>query len=317
MQNPNEKLESHAVNKDISFRADWHSVEHYAKKYLYTDDFKSILEDDIWETEFSGWEKFWASDSNIAKLKNKVSEVIDKINEMKRQIRIREEREQQIKDDLEFQRREGRRLRQEKTELEKNVKLEQIKKKRRNLGLEKNKIEIEEKELKLDKELIQDQKISVYTEILQAEFIKKAQLEKKGRNLNTGVFPNGIMISGLNKKISDELIQWTVKKSGCEFKKIDFDKSTEENALKALFEQAKEAQQNDKRTLIYIKNFDRYTQNSPQNENIISKLKAFLSSCAEKYKCTIIIDLKEPNELAPEIRADQRFPIKISDDNYY
>ena len=164
----------------------------------------------------------------------------------------------------------------------------------------------------LDKELIQDQKLSLYTEILQPEFIKKAQLEKTGKNVNTGAFPNGIMISGLDKKISDELIEWTAKKAGCELKKIDFEKLTEENALKTLIEQAKAVQQSDKRTLIYIENFDKYTQNSQKNEKIISKLKAFLSSCAEKYKCTIIINVKNPSELAPEIKADQRFPIKIN-----
>lgn len=76
------------------------------------------------------------------------------------------------------QKREERRLKQEQAELEKNIKLEQIKKKRKNLGLERNKIELEEKELGLDKELIQDQKLSVYTEILQPEFIKKLNFKK-------------------------------------------------------------------------------------------------------------------------------------------
>lgn len=121
------------------------------------------------------------------------------------------------------------------------------------------------------------------------------------------------MIAGLEKKLSDELIQWTAKKSGCELKKIDFEKLTEENALKKLIEKAKEAQQNDQRTLIYIENFDKYTQNSQKNETIIAKLKAFLSSCSERYKCTIIANVKEPNELAPEISADQRFSIKIDE----
>lgn len=312
-QNPNETSDNFELKKDVSFSANCHSVEYYAKKYLYVDDFRSLLKDDIWETEFSGWQRFWESDKNCTKLRNKVNDVVAKINEMKSEIEKRDKREQQIKNHLERQREEKRRLKQKQAELEKRMKLEQIMKKRRNLELKRSKVEIEEKELGLDKELVQDQKLSIYTEILQPEFIKKAQLEKAEKNKNIGVFPNGIMVSGLDKKVSDELIQWTVKKSGCEFRKIDFEKLTEENALKTLIEQAKEAQQNGQRTLIYIENFDKYTQNSPKNENIIPKLKAFLSSCAEKYKCTIIINVKDPNELAPEIKADQRFPIKINE----
>ena len=43
------KFSSSITKKEVSFKADWHSIEHYAKKYLYVDNFKSLLEKDIWE----------------------------------------------------------------------------------------------------------------------------------------------------------------------------------------------------------------------------------------------------------------------------
>jgi len=304
-------------NQKISFGV---SVEYYANKYLHSSNFNQALRDEI-RSDLSTGKKFlnFIFDSYESEVQDKFNAVKKSINEMLEEIERKRKREQDHLDYLRGREREAAReadkLRKEQEEVNKKIKLSKINSQKENLVLENNKLDLEEKNIALEKELLQDQKFSNYSDTLKIKFINLAQNEKTIKSSGGNIFPNGIMLSNFDEGIGTELIQWTAKKSDCKLKEIDFADFSEEEVLKELMNVAKEAQDNDKRTLIHIKNFEKFTTPINENEKIIGKLKNFLQKCAGEYKCTVITEVKNPKKLSPEITADQRFKLKIDGDD--
>lgn len=315
-------------NKNIKFKGMYFPSGYYtdeeirlAKKYLHVKNFEHILGDEIWKTGFSGWDRFWTTNNTLKRLNDKINEVKKLMKDMQNEILEKDKKAKQLEQDLENKQIEAEKIHKKQLALEQNIKLEGLNGKKRKIELEKKKIELDEENLKFEKELIFEQKFSKFTNVLKTKFIDLAIIERnaKKENLNTNnsskiIFPNGIMLTGLDSKDSNKLIQWTSKKADCNLKKIDFTNITIDEALTEIENIAKKSQTSDKRTLIHIENFEKFTKPIEDNQNIIGKLKAFLSSCSEKYRCTVISDVKNPNELTTEIIADHRFQIKINTD---
>lgn len=305
-------------NKQVGFGA---SIQYYAEKYLHSINFDSALKEELWDKEVTIGQAFFnifndKADIRISKMFN---EIKSKISEMLKEIEHKEEQERNHRAYIQAQEREAEReiarIREQKEETAKEIKLNKINSKRKQLDLEDDKINLEEKGIVLEKELLQDQKFSIYSDSLNIKFINMAQNEKKIVGNAQSIFPNGIMLSGFDENSGAELASWVANKSGCKLKEVNFADLTQEKALATLINISENSLKSNQRTLIHIKNFDKYTTPIQENENIIGKLKAFLSSCAQKYKCTVITEVKNPKELAPEINADQRFKVRIDIDD--
>lgn len=128
-----------------------------------------------------------------------------------------------------------------------------------------------------------------------------------------GKTPNGIMIQGLKPKSLDEVAELLALHSDFNYRKIDFAGLTPEDALRKLGDIARSAKDDSKRTLLQIDNFSRFTAITEGHTSFIPKLKAFLTSCAEKYKCTVVADTEDISKITPEVMAVQRFPIKLDE----
>lgn len=308
------------ASKKVSFGA---SLEELARRFLHSTNFDSALRDAV-KSRYSGAERaaLWVIGELENTISSEVSSVKSLIREMKQELaeeaeRLKRQRTRLITYDYDA---EIRSINTQKEEMTKTLKVEGLAKKREQIKLEKNNLDIEEKDLNLEKELVLEQKLSDYTDDIKTKFINKVQLEKEeGKNKNNSpsklTFPNGIMLSGLDNDINNELIQWTVKKTGCELKKVDFANLTESGALNELNTIAKNAKETNKRTIIHIKNIEKFTTPTQNNAEIIPKLKNFLQKCAGEYKCTVITDVKDPSKLASAITADQRFEVIVKADS--
>lgn len=305
-------------SKQIGFGA---SIQYYAEKYLHSINFDSALKEELWDKEVTIGQAFFnifndKADIRISKMFN---EIKSKIGEMLKEIEHKEARERNHRayiraQELEAER-EIERIKEQKEETAKQIKLNNLNSKREQLDLEDAKLNIEEEGIVLEKELLKDQKFSNYSDSLNIKFINLAQNKNKIVGNAQSIFPNGIMLSGFDENSGTELASWVAKKSGCKLKEVNFANLTQEKALETLINLAETSSKANQRTLIHIKNFDKYTTPIEENENIIGKLKAFLSSCALKYNCTVITEVKNPKELAPEINADQRFKVRIDVDD--
>lgn len=145
---------------------------------------------------------------------------------------------------------------------------------------------------------------------LQDGFINKALAEKIDKKHNIQ-FPNGIIFAGNGLDLND-VTKWLAEKSLCWSKNVDFSNITREEALRQLMTIAKIAGDDPPtRAIIQIDNFKRFTTPNTENDKFISKLKAFLSCCAEKYKCTVIASVDDASQIDNYLMADHRFNIKI------
>lgn len=307
--------------KEISFG---YSIEYYAKRFLHSSNFDEALRSELWDNEVNFSQAIGDFFTNKAtnRVNNMFYQVKSRIKELLKDIadeaeRLTRQRTRLMTYDYDA---EIRSINTQKEEMTKTLKVEGLAKKREQIKLEKNNLDIEEKDLNLEKELVLEQKLSDYTDDIKTKFINKVQLEKEeGKNKNNSpsklTFPNGIMLSGLDNDINNELIQWTVKKTGCELKKVDFANLTESGALNELNTIAKNAKETDKRTIIHIKNIEKFATPTQNNAEIIPKLKNFLQKCAGEYKCTVITDVKDPSKLASAITADQRFEVIVKADS--
>lgn len=139
-------------------------------------------------------------------------------------------------------------------------------------------------------------------------------LAKIGRNGDyDSIFPNGIMLVGKNSNLSD-VAKWLAKESDCWLEKVDFSSLSKPEAMKRLFYISNKAKEKNKRTLIEINNFERYTTPTEENRSIIGALKSFLSDCGKDYKCTIIAHSDDMSKIDNIVVADHRFQIKIDEE---
>lgn len=310
-------------NKQVSFGA---SVEEYAQRYLHASNFESALRAEIWDKEVNIRQALGDIFTNNAtnRVNNKINEIKSRIRVMLNEIAEQDRKKRLLDDEIDRRQRDADAALKREKEAERQLREEralskkkgEIERKRTELELESAKLDIEEENLKIEKELLQEQKFGTFVEILKDKFIKLAQMANIGKTQNNSIaFPNGIMLSGLEKEVSDDVINWIAKKSGFQLKKVDFMNSTPNDALENLDNIANIARKSKTRTLIQIDNIEKFTIPTEENEKIIGKLKNFFQDCAEKDNCTIITNVENPNDLAPAITAVHRFPIKINADD--
>lgn len=147
---------------------------------------------------------------------------------------------------------------------------------------------------------------------LEDSFITLAKMGEDGKY--DSIFPNGIMIEGQDVNLND-VAEWLAKESGCELRKVDFTNISMETAMKELLNISNRAKENNERTIIQIKNFERFTIPTDDNRRIIGALKSFLSGCAKDKKCTIIAQTKDLSKIDDIVMADHRFQVQIRADD--
>lgn len=153
---------------------------------------------------------------------------------------------------------------------------------------------------------------SALVEKLKNKFVYLA-LNNRNNNFEA-IIPNGIMIQGLHNNSLEEVAEWLAEKADFNLRKIDFAGITHDEALEKLMDIVKLAKEDPKRTILQIKNFERFTIPTDENRVMIAKLKAFLTSCADKYKCTVIVETDNTSKIASEVMSDHRFQIKLDAD---
>lgn len=82
------------------------------------------------------------------------------------------------------------------------------------------------------------------------------------------IFPNGIMLVGKNLNLSD-VAKWLAKESDCWLEKVDFSNIMYQEAMKKLLNISNHAKEKNRRTLIEIANFKRFTVPTDENLPII------------------------------------------------
>lgn len=149
---------------------------------------------------------------------------------------------------------------------------------------------------------------------LEIEFKYSAKEEKYTKPYRE--IPNGIILKNLTGNSLDDVAEWLAESSECELRKVDFSKVSRDEALAILNKIKEEAKETDARTLIQIDNFDRFTTPDEENEKILSALQEFLSSCSEKYKCTVITKADDSAKIDTGIMAVHRFQVQIDTAKY-
>jgi len=128
------------------------------------------------------------------------------------------------------------------------------------------------------------------TDQLESNFSDLVEREKGGKST---IFPNCIMLSGQDPKVTNELIEWTGQISDCNFVKI---KHTGD--LLAHLEKAEENYKKTKdRTLLYVENLEELINPNKAPNHTIADMKAIMTSSAEDFHSTIIFNTKDPSKL--------------------
>lgn len=145
--------------------------------------------------------------------------------------------------------------------------------------------------------------------------LQKLALEQGGTTVK---MPNAIMLKGPKSTGKTSIAKALGEQSQCNYVELNKMRSDNKQILDDLENIAKNAkkiyEESKKRTIILVDEFDTI---SKSNTDIIGKLKTFLTDSAEKYKCTVITNVENPDKLASEVKAVQRFKVKINPKRIY
>lgn len=303
-----------------------------AKKYLHIENYDDALLDEIWKG-YSAASKIFKHNKTNENMLNTAKKVEKLMWDLKNEIWEKDRKIAELNLKITQKNIETESMHKKQKELEEKIEKEKIQFKKRHIQNEKIKNEIKneiKKQIDLNEKIKSElaRKFNLEKKIIKAKnnltnnFINLIKAENRQKienplnNSSNSIFPNGIMITGMNNAAQDDLIRWCSQESDCELKEIDFEKLTQAEALKELSNTAKNAKKiyssKGKRTLIYVKDFEKFSTRTEYNENIISKMKALLSNCSEKYNSTLVFRTNNPEKLDTEIMADHRFPIKIN-----
>jgi SpoVK/Ycf46/Vps4 family AAA+-type ATPase len=113
--------------------------------------------------------------------------------------------------------------------------------------------------------------------------------------------------------VKKTILKALAEQADCNYVEIDMMQSDREiltDLLKVAQKSQKDYENNGakKRTMVLLEEFDSI---SSENVPFISKMKHFLSDCAEKYKCTIFMTSIHPIDFGQELFTEQRVPLKI------
>lgn len=184
-----------------------------------------------------------------------------------------------------------------------------------------------------EKQRILDEKISEVSTLNAVEKLRlsrivaaekrKAKMEEKLRRTYIGLheldkdkrtYPNALMLRGLQDDSEQEYILKFLQDKGSKLLKINFDDIPLKSVNKELDQIFKRIASEGEQTLLYIKNFSKYTVSTEKNFNFINKLKGPLCVCGKKYKTTILVFENNPERLDPAIAGGHRFKdLDVSD----
>lgn len=157
---------------------------------------------------------------------------------------------------------------------------------------------------------------------LDQKFMKWLALEQGGVDVK---MPNGILFYGPQSTGKTLFARAFAQQSGCNYHEVIVSNPDDNEILADLMKAAnksKELYENSpdkKRTIILLDEFDAIA-NVPKDEagktiknstSIVPKLKSFLESCSEKYKCTVFMTTNYPLNLDTELLAPHRTPMKV------
>ena len=155
---------------------------------------------------------------------------------------------------------------------------------------------------------------------LEQAFINKLAVEQGDGKIT---MPNGILFYGPQSTGKTVFARAFAEQAGCNYVEISMNKS-DDIILEQLDKAAEDAQKiyetnNKKRTIILLDEFDSIAQLPKdakgnlldENSTIIPKLKAFLSNCADKSKCTVFMTTNYPKKIGAEFLTAHRVPIQV------
>lgn len=139
--------------------------------------------------------------------------------------------------------------------------------------------------------------------------IKKRIADEFIQNLNSAdkkfiTAPNSVMILGSNKKTNIKYLNWIIGESNTNFLFIKDNpqdsNETKLNQITTALEELKEKNEtNGLKGMLYVENFTKLLEDTPQNEEIIGYLKDLLDKVSEQYNTTILFETKGTVGLNP------------------
>lgn len=158
--------------------------------------------------------------------------------------------------------------------------------------------------VKINKILLKEKRKNKVCTELKDNYIQLRKLEEKK-------YPNAIMVSGIDDAEMQESIINYIKGENCKVYSLDFDKISLDNANKEIIATTKYIKQTGENSLLFIRNFRKYTTPTEENERFINKLKGFMCKCAKEFNTTLLVFESHPEQLDENIIGGHRFDKKI------
>jgi len=321
-------LMQHSSNrKKIAFKGEYYDNKYYtdtqiekAKLYMYVEDYSLVLWDELFEEEDGFFTSF---DTANKRAKERFAPIETLIKYFQKINKERTSKLENINNEMNIIKIKQDKLANDVNILKENVKKEkEIAKKKKEelesyLGMRKRYAEV--------KKNITEKFISLSgAEQMENENKNSGNIFSNKSNI---IYPNGILISGLDKESMQRIAVETANEANFDLKNIDFGTIDKKDAIKTIGSIAKNAQNSNKRCIIHVENFDKHTLHTEGNQEFIGKLKAFLSDCALTKNCTILLNtdihLVPPKNgnfdkskyISSEVLADQRFKYKFDVNN--
>lgn len=176
--------------------------------------------------------------------------------------------------------------------------------------------QIQEELLKVKKNKGWD-KISGYfseKEALNSGFMQAVGLEKAGNKEIGELIPNGILFFGPTGNGKTTFAKAFAEQSKCILEETMPGTSDFMDNLYKIAEKSKETfKKTNQRTIILMDEFDSIGLKAELggNKALIGQLKAFMATCANKYKCTLFLTTNNPQDIDPILLADERTPLRV------
>ena len=154
--------------------------------------------------------------------------------------------------------------------------------------------------IKLQKILIEEKRKKQVCDELQQKYIDLFKLDKK-------IFPNGIMIKGIDEKFEQDMIIDFLRKNNCQVLRLDFEKILLKNANKEVANCRNSIKNSGQHSILAIDNFAKYMVYNDENSNFINNMKSTLVTCANDYNMTILVFESNPEKLDENIIGRHRF----------
>lgn len=242
-----------------------------AKKYQYVKDPRTYILEEI-----SGYEY----------INGGVEKVLKYIQQLKDNQTANSKKLSEIEDKIKQQENRGREILKQDAEMLKKISKIQIK----------NVID----KIKLQKILLCEKRKQQVCSELKTKFLNLFELENK-------IFPNGIMIKGMDDKSEQNDIINFLRNNNCNVLRLDFEKIPLKKANKEVANCRNSIKNSAKHSILAIDNFDKYMVYNDENSNFINNMKSTLVTCAKDYNMTILVFESHPEKLDENIIGRHRF----------